>query len=357
MNAAAELTGEVIGRIQAGEVVAREEISAAFLAVLERRFPGADLAWGALFGALHTRGPTREEVMGLVDSIMRFDPGLQRQLEQKVSVEPGLCVTAIAGSGKESFKTFNVSTAAAFVAACHPYLCVVKPAGSATSATTGASDVLKELGIRLPSSIAQAAELARRTGVGVFDYHLVARRYGARYEGLFHHPHPLSHITPWLFIPFQVDSVVFGVADPRVELAAALMSAAGTRHFAVVTTSLGQRGRIDELAPFGLATMVVATQDQPRQSTCSRPVPDDLDAIAQRDSHEANASALLQVLAGQAPALAHDIVCANAALLLRVAGLAGDEESGYSMADEFIRSGDAMRRLELCRRESRLIAV
>ncbi len=72
----AATTASAIARIQDGQQVSRAEIASAFLPILRAEFTGADVAWGALFGALHTRGPVPEEVLGLVDAILAFDPAL-----------------------------------------------------------------------------------------------------------------------------------------------------------------------------------------------------------------------------------------------------------------------------------------
>ncbi len=299
--------------------------------------------------ALHARSPTPAETLGLVDAILEFDPELRHQLQTRRDIGTGRRVVAITGSGKETFKTFNVSTTAAFVAAVHPDLCVIKPAGQATSATTGASDVLESLGIHLPTSLTQVRTMAGECGIGVFDYHLVAPRYGPRYEGRFHHLHPLSYVTPWLFIPFRVDGIVFGIAGPQVELAATIMALSGIAHGAVVTTDLGAAGRIDEYAPFGTALLASISEGAVRTTRRDRETPTDLRSIQQRADHAQNATIVLDVLRGQGPDLASQLVYANAALILEVAGLAADHHTALTMAEGFVRSGDALARLDACR--------
>lgn len=347
----ARATSQAIARLQEGEVLDRAELAEAFLPVLAETFTGADVAWGALFGTLHARGATAGEALGLVDAILAFDPELADQLEQKVALGIDRPVVAITGSGKESFKTFNVSTAAAFVAAAHPGICVIKPAGRATSATTGASDVLEALGIRLPKSLDEVSAMALRSRVGVFDYHLVAPRYGPRYEGRFHHLHPLSHVTPWLFIPIRIDGLVFGVAEPRVELAASVMAASGVDHAAVVSTQVAETGRIDEYAPFGTADLAVLDAGAVRveHHKGPDPTPMQLLTVAQRRSNAENAAIVRDVLRGRAPEPAIELVCANAGLVLQVAGLAADHRAGRALARDLIHSGEAFARLAVCR--------
>jgi anthranilate phosphoribosyltransferase len=344
--------GSAINRVLAGDVLTRAETAEAFLAILEAAFEGADVAWGALLGALHARGPTLGEVRGLVDAVLRFDPELADQLAAPIDLGVEARVVAIAGSGKETFKTFNVSTAAAFVAAAHPDVCVVKPAGRATSAVTGASDLLAELDVRPARALGDLAEVARGSGVCVFDYHLVAPRYGPRYEGRFHHLHPLSYVTPWMFVPIQTDGVVFGVADSRVELTASVMALSGVERAAVVSTAMPPWGRIDELAPFGKAELAIVCRGAVERQTFVAPVPSDLSSIAQRPTSQANAELFLDVLSGRAPKLALELVQENAAVVLHVAGVVDDLDSGRATARALLASGAALAQLDVCRQAS-----
>ncbi|HEY8523952.1 MAG TPA: hypothetical protein VIL48_03245 [Acidimicrobiales bacterium] len=342
----------MINRIQAGELLRRSEIAESFLAVLEVSTEGADVAWGALLGALQARGPTLGEVLGLVDAVLRFDPELADQLDAPVDLGVERRVVAIAGSGKETFKTFNVSTAAAFVAAGHPDVCVVKPAGRATSAVTGASDVLAELGVRPARALSDLPRLAEQSSVCVFDYHHVAPRYGPRYEGRFHHLHPLSHVTPWMFVPIRTDGLVFGVADARVGLAASVIAMSGPERAAVVSTAVPPFGRIDELAPFGETELALVYKGAVERRAFPRPVPGDLSSIAQRPTNHANAELLLDVLSGRAPELALELVVENAAIVLHVAGVVDDLDGARATARELLASGAPLAQLAACRQAS-----
>lgn len=341
LNSAAD----AISALECGERLARDRMAAAFLPVLEDESPAGDVTWGALLAALHARGPTVPELLGLVDAIMAFDPDLRSQLANKVDLSPLGAVVAITGSGKETFKTFNVSTAAAFVAACHPGVCVVKPAGRATSAVTGASDVLEALGVRLPTNMREVADLAHRTGFTVFDYHLVAPRYGPRYEGRFHHLHPLSHVTPWLFLPIAVDGLLFGIAHPNTSIAAGVIAATGPPSAVVATTRLGTSGRIDEAAPVGRTTLSEVRSRHVTTRTTAKPVPPGMASLAQAGSHREAAAALHAVLDGSATPLAVALVAHNAAHLLRTAHPNLLQVEAEELAETYVARGDARRKL------------
>ena len=277
-------------------------------------------------------------MLGLLDAILTFDPELAGQLADPVRLGLDNPVVAVTGSGKESFKTFNVSTAAAFVAAAHPGLCVIKPAGRATSAISGASDVLENLGIGLPKTIDQVAAMARGCGIGVFDYHLVAPRYGPRYEGRFQHLHPLSHVHArgWC-IPLRG-------RRPAVRHRRTTGSSYGgggdapgrtgrVPRAAVVSAGLGRHGRIDEYAPFGEAMRRDRRRRVDRRASGSTGrCRTTWSRSAQRGDRTQNAARILDVLHGRASATANAVVSANAGLLLHLAGLVPDPGTGAEMA-------------------------
>ncbi|MFC8796953.1 hypothetical protein ACFT2C_04425 [Promicromonospora sp. NPDC057138] len=339
-------------RVQAGGHLTRTEARDAFLPILAGDYTGADVAWGALLAGVHTHagGPQPDEVLGLIDAILSYDPALARQLSTPIQLANVDQVVAITGSGKETFKTFNVSTAAALVAACHPGVAVVKPAGRATSANTGAAEVLEHLGIRLPRSFDEMAEHADRTGFCVFDYHLVAQSYGPRYEGRFHHLHPLSHVTPWLFVPVALDALVFGIAEPNTALAASIISMIGPARAAVACTQVGALGNIDEHAPFGITHVTTVNGPDTETAVTDHGLPDDLARLRQPPSPTAAATFVEAVLADDAPELAVDLVVANAALMLSLTGMAmADAETACR---EYIASGDATHRLNDIRHAS-----
>lgn len=348
----ATVTAEAIMRVQAGAYLSKTEAREAFLPILAGDYPGADVAWGALLAAVHAHagGPQPDEVLGFVDAILAYDPALAGQIAAPIRLPDFTQVVAITGSGKETFKTFNVSTAAALVVTCHPGLGVVKPAGRATSANTGAAEVLEHLGIRLPRSFDEMAEHANRTGLCVFDYHLIAQRYGPRYEGRFHHLHPLSHVTPWLFVPVGMDALVFGIAEPNTGLAAHVISEVGPARAAVVCTEVGTLGTMDEYAPFGTTHLTTVDARTTQTAIVDRGLPADLACLRQPANPHASAAFIEVVLSGDAPPLAVDLVVANAALMLSLTGIALADAEAYCR--DYIASGRATRRLHDIRHAS-----
>ncbi|MGH2604859.1 MAG: hypothetical protein ACRDJ9_36375 [Dehalococcoidia bacterium] len=105
----------------------------------------ADARWRALFARLMADGPSLQDMKAAWTAILDFDPGLRDALADPLPA-PGATVI-VAGSGKETLKTFNVSTAAALLAAAAG-VPVVKGVSRSVSAVTGSADVLEQLGKR-----------------------------------------------------------------------------------------------------------------------------------------------------------------------------------------------------------------
>jgi anthranilate phosphoribosyltransferase len=104
--------------------------------------------------ALRAKGETVAEVEGLVDAMYRHAEPIE---------VPGRIVDVV-GTGGDMAKTVNISTMSAIVAAGAGAR-VVKHGNRAQSSSSGAADVLEELGVRLDLPIAKVAEVAGRAGI------------------------------------------------------------------------------------------------------------------------------------------------------------------------------------------------
>lgn len=105
--------------------------------------------WRAFSRMVLAAGPDERTLADLFAAILAYDDVFARHCANPVDVPTG--TVTVSGSGKETFKTFNVSTAAALLAAAAG-VPVVKGVSRSVSATTGALDILDHLGIEVTAS-------------------------------------------------------------------------------------------------------------------------------------------------------------------------------------------------------------
>jgi anthranilate phosphoribosyltransferase len=244
------------------------------------------------------------------------------------------------GTGGDGLRTFNISTAAAFVVAAAG-LPVVKHGNRAISGSSGSADVLTELGV----SIVAGPEVARRC-LGEANmafcmaplYHPalrraaeVRKRLGVR--TIFNQLGPLCNPAS---APYQL----LGVGRPEWQphMASAL-ARLGVRRALLVHAEDG----LDEVS-LGAETAVYRVEEG--RVSEERWLPEDfglrrwpVEAL-RADGPVESARAIRSVLAGE-PGPALDVVLANAAAALLAGGAAGDLQEGTSMAQEAVRSGKA----------------
>lgn len=188
----------------------------------------------------------------LWDAVVGFDPVLRRHVTDPV--DAGRDVVLVAGSGKETLKTFNVSTAAAILASAAGAK-VVKGVSSSVSAVSGSADVLDALGIAHVAGLEDIPAAVETDGIAFVPYATFCPRYAAEYDDVFTEINPFSFMMPIAVLAVRAHSFVYGVADRRVALSAAAITACrpDLANGSVVMTEARPRQIVDELAPHGRA--------------------------------------------------------------------------------------------------------
>jgi len=325
-------TKSILQAAAAGHRFAPAGMAAAIDALTESGTP-AQMA--AFLMGLRVRGETVEEITGAAQAL--------RARMSAVTVAPG--AIDIVGTGGDGHATFNVSTAAAIVAA-GAGLKVAKHGNRSVSSLSGASDVLAALGVKLdcgPEAIARSVDEA---GVGFLwaPMHHPAMKAWAGPRGelgirtLFNLLGPICN-------PARVRHHVLGVFAPQWVLPIAeTLSALGSERAWVVH---GHDG-LDELSTTGPTTVasleagtVTTFEVTPEDAGLARATLADLKG---GDSAH-NAKALRALLAGAAGAY-RDIVLLNTAAALVVAGKAGSLREGAGLAAQSIDTGRAAAALE-----------
>jgi len=291
--------------------------------------------FGAFVTALRLKGETVDEIAGMAR--------VMREKARRVHVEGVLLDTC--GTGGDARGTFNVSTAAAFVAAGAGAR-VAKHGNRAMTSRCGSADVLEALGARIDLSPEQVKACLEETGVGFMfapSFHPAMKfAAGPRREiGV----RTVFNILGPLTNPAGAACQVLGVADPSLaETMAQVLARLGSRRALVVH---GRDG-LDEMSISGPTLVCELVEGRVRQYEVT---PQDV-GLALSDAAsvaggtpEENAAALREVLAGR-PGPQRDIVVLNAAAGLVALERAAALAEGVAQAAQAIDSGAARERLD-----------
>lgn len=297
--------------------------------------------------ALRMKGETVEEIAGCAD-------GMRRHM---VPVSPNRKdLVDTAGTGGDGAGSFNISTAAALVAAAAG-AGVAKHGNRAVSSASGSADLLEALGFALNLHPSKTAESVDRFGFGFLFAPLhhpamrhalpVRRDLGTR--TVFNILGPLTN-------PARARAQVIGVYSRDLAATVAqVLVLLGIKRAVVVHGADG----VDELSPTGPNLVLEVSRGRvsetvldPSELGLGRCHVSDLRGGTPAD----NAATLLAVFDGARGPL-RDAILLNAAAALRVAGLARDHGEGLRAAGHAIDSGAAAERLEAAAAFSRDHAV
>ena len=327
---------EFLARLVRREDLTREEAFELLEALLDAETTDAQIA-GALV-ALAAKGETVEELTGMAE-------GLRSQAVHLVCNHS--CFIDTAGTGSSRAKTFNISTAAAFVIA-GAGLPVAKHGNRAASSKAGSADLLTALGVNV-SAIPLASENALNE-IGICFmfaplYHgATARVAGIRRQlGI----HTTFNLLGPISNPAGAPRQIIGVwRKDLAEKIAQVLVELGTERAWVVH---GEDG-LDEITLAGKTFVAEAWEDRVKTFEIA---PDDFGFEVGKLEHlrggdaEANARIVSDVLAGKRRDEARALVLMNAAAALFLGGVASDLREGAKIAGEAIDSGAARRKLEL----------
>ena len=325
-----------LARLVRREDLNRQEAFELLEALLDAEATDAQIS-GALV-ALASKGETVEELTGMAE-------GLRSRAVRLICKHD--CYIDTAGTGSSRAKTFNISTAAAFVIA-GAGLPVAKHGNRAASSKSGSADLLTALGVNV-SAIPLASEDALNN-IGICFmfaplYHgATARVAGIRRQlGI----HTTFNLLGPLSNPAGAPRQIIGVwrkdlADKLAEVLAAL----GTERAWVVHGDDG----LDEITLAGKTHVAEAVNGRVRTFQIG---PEDFGFETRELNHlrggdtDANAEIVSAVLAGERKDEARALVIMNAAAALFVGEAAKDLRDGARIAAEAIDSGAAQQKLEL----------
>jgi anthranilate phosphoribosyltransferase len=320
-------------------VIERRDLSGEQMTVVMRQIMTGQATPAQIGGfliGLRMKGETIDEIAAAAQ--------VMRDLAEKVEVAPAHLVDTC-GTGGDGVRTFNISTASAFVVAAAGGR-VAKHGNRSVSSRCGSADVLEAAGVRLDLTPAQVARCVNEVGVGFM--------FAPRHHGAMKHAigprremgvRTLFNLLGPLTNPAGAPNQVLGVfAREWLQPLARVLGKLGSRHVLVVHSEDG----MDEIS-LATSTHVAELRDgdvvlytvSPRQFGLSFAP---LSVLVVEDAQHSLAI-VREVLEGK-PGPASDVVALNAGAAIYVAGLTETLAAGVTRAQAVLASGAARLRLD-----------
>ena len=319
-----------------GNSLTEREMEEAMEALLEESVPPLQVA--AFLAALRARGETPEEITGAVRLLLRKAHAVPSTL-------PLLMDNC--GTGGDCTGSFNISTAAAFVAAGGG-IPMAKHGNRSVSSECGSADVAEALGAPLPASPEEASRCLEETGLVLLfapHFHPILRNVAEVRKTL--GVRTLFNILGPLLNPAPLTHQVMGVFDPSLpSLLAEVLRVLGRKQGMVIAghggfdeLSLGGPNRVAFFSERGVREEFVTPEDAGLPYT---------EGGVSGGNAPRNASIIEEILQGKRGAH-RDVVLFNAAAVFLASGQAAGWREGVAMAEESIDSGRAAEILEKLR--------
>ncbi|MBL4837562.1 MAG: anthranilate phosphoribosyltransferase [Kordiimonadaceae bacterium] len=323
----------IIAKLSIGEFLTLEEAETAFDILMQGQADAAQTA--SFLTALSVRGETVPEILG----------GAKAMRARADMIEAPDTALDIVGTGGSGLDTYNVSTAAAFIASAAGVQ-VAKHGNRAASSKSGAADVLEALGANLDISFDHVQKALYETGFTFLSArahhkamrHVAPVRSSLKFKTIFNLLGPLSS-------PAQAKRQLLGVFDRKWVLPIAnVLKELGSIHVMVVHGSDG----MDEITLSGPTYVAELKNGEITEYEISpadlglpvTPLEDLLGGDAQY-----NANAITQMFDGQKGPF-RDIVLANAGAGLMIGGKADTIQDGIALAARLIDEGHAKNTLQ-----------
>lgn len=320
---------EALASLVGGRSLSRADTKSVFDNIMAGEATPAQIA-GVLVG-LKAKGETVDEIVGAAQAM--------RAVSTKVHVEIPYLVDTCGTGGSGTVKRFNISTAAAFVAAAAGAH-VAKHGNRRASSASGSADVLEAAGASIELDPGQIARCIREAGVGFL--------FALRHHGAMRHAGPVRRELGI--------GTIFNLLGPLTNPAGAKRQVLGVfaaewqRPLAEVARELGSdrvlvvhSQGLDELSIQG--TSVVVELDGGSIDTYEVSSADF--GMREQDTNQLHADSpaksleLIRGALGGSNEAASDIVALNAGAAIYAAGVSTSLGNGVGLAQDVIASGQA----------------
>jgi anthranilate phosphoribosyltransferase len=295
----------------------------------------------ALIAAIITGLRVKKETIGEISAAAE----VMREFATKVTVPDDPRLIDTCGTGGDGAHSFNISTAAMFVAAAAGAK-IAKHGGRSVSSKCGSADVLEALGANINLAPAQVARSISEVGVGFM--------FAPNHHGAMKHAAPVRrelgvktifNILGPLTNPAGARQQVMGVFHPDlVGIQARVLQRLGSRRAIIVH---GLEG-LDEISVSGPTAVAELNDGGIREYTIAPQdfgLPVHAGTAIRVDGVEQSKAMLLAALENEESA-ARDVVALNAGASVYVAGLAETLAAGVKLAQATIASGAAREKLD-----------
>jgi len=331
------MTHSLIERVKAGKILTRAEADAVMEELLSGQVETPEIV--RILSAFNTRPYQAEELVGFARAMRRH----AARVFAEGTMQPARMVDTC-GTGGDTSHTFNISTAAAFVAAAAGAR-VAKHGNRAAGSKTGAADVLEALGVRIDLPLEHSGRAICELGIGFLfaqtAHHSMRHAMPARKQiaarTVFNLLGPLTN-------PAGAQTQVVGVFSAEVMdiMAAALAGLGADRAFVVHGA-----GGLDEISLAGETLVAEVKHGEVHRYTVA---PEDFGVErapveALRGGAAAENAALIRRIFGGERGPHRDVVVANAAAALVAAGVARSFREAAELAVNAIDSGAARDKL------------
>lgn len=327
---------DLLLRLMQGKNLKRDEAKYLLNQLLQGEATDAQIS--AALVALSIKGETTEELAGMAEAM--------RENSTKInSVHKEFIDTA--GTGSSRVKTFNVSTAAAFVIA-GAGLPVAKHGSRAATSKSGSADVLSALGVNVSANRENSEKCLNEIGICFMFaplYHVSTARVAAVRRELGVHTtfNLLGPMTNPANAPFQIMGVwhkdlVAPIAETLQKL--------GTKHALVVhgldgldEITVAAKTSVAEITPQFIKFYEVSPEGFGLETT------ENIDNLRGGDAIQ-NAQIIKEVLENKRKDAARTLVLTNAAAAIFVGGKAENLKEAVKKSIESLESGKALLKLK-----------
>lgn len=333
---------QVLNRLADGETLSAADAGAAFDQIMAGTVD--PIQTSAFLTAIRIRGATPHEIAGGVEAM--------RRAMIRVESPDAEYLVDTAGTGGGRVTTFNISTAAAIVAA-GAGVPIAKHGNRSFSSRSGSADVLEALGVRIDLNPDAMGRVLEEAGI-VFMFapilHPAMRHVGPVRRSLGFRT--LMNLLGPLANPAGATRQVVGVSDPEfLHLIVHALKELG--HFRALVVH-GEPG-MDEVSPMG-KTRVAELRDGGIHEYEITPEEFGLPLASAEElaggEPEENAAIVRDVLSGERRDGARSAVLMNAGAAIYVGGRAESLRQGVRVAGEAVDGGAAMSTLEALRSAS-----